>query len=153
MESVTELFERLYDKDTKAAYEALQLLEAESEKSNVVYKFFDKFAEMIEDRNSYRRTRGLTLISVNAKWDTENKIDEIIDKYLKHILDEKPIIARQCIKVLPNIAKYKPELVECITEALRKADTEVYNESMRPLVYKDIISTLKKINNGEGGTL
>ena len=153
MESVTELIERLYDKDTKAAYEALQLLEAESEKSNVVYKFFDKFAEMIEDRNSYRRTRGLTLISINAKWDTENKIDEIIDKYLKHILDEKPIIARQCIKVLPNIAKYKPELVECIQEALRKADTEVYNESMRPLVYKDIISTLKKINNGEGGTL
>ena len=153
MESVTELIERLYYNDTKAAYEALQLLEAESEKSNAVYKFFDKFAEMIEDRNSYRRTRGLTLISVNAKWDTENKIDEIIDKYLKHILDEKPITARQCIKVLPNIAKYKPELVECITEALRKADTEVYNESMRPLVYKDIISTLKKINNGEGGTL
>jgi hypothetical protein len=146
MENVTELIERLYSKDEKAAYEALQLLETESEKSNDVYKFFDRFVELIEDRNSYRRTRGLILIAANAKWDTEYKIDEIIDEYLKHILDEKPITSRQCIKVLPNIAKYKPELVDCIIEALRKADTKIYKDSMQPLVYKDIMSVLKKIN-------
>ena len=122
------------------------MLETESEKSNAVYKFFDRFAELIEDSNSYRRTRGLILIAANAKWDTEYKIDEIIDEYLKHILDEKSITSRQCIKVLPNIAKYKPELVDCIIEALRKADTEIYKNSMQPLVYKDIMSALKKIN-------
>jgi hypothetical protein len=72
MESVAELIERLYFKDNKVAYQALQLLETESEKSNAVYKFFDRFAEMIEDGNSYIRTRGIVLISVNAKWDTEN---------------------------------------------------------------------------------
>ncbi|WP_459476959.1 SufBD protein [Clostridium saccharoperbutylacetonicum] len=146
MENITELIEKLYSKDDKAAYKALQLLEAESEKSNDVYKFFDRFVELIEDSNSYRRTRGIILIAVNAKWDTENKIDEIIDEYLKHILDEKPITSRQCIKVLPNIAKYKPELVEYITEALRKADTKIYKDSMQALVYKDIMSALKKIN-------
>lgn len=118
MESVSELIERLYSKDNKAAYQALQILESESEKSNAVYKFFDRFAEMIENSNSYIRTRGIVLISVNAKWDTENKVDEIIDDYLKHILDEKPITARQCIKSLPSIAKYKSDLVECIREAL-----------------------------------
>jgi hypothetical protein len=146
MENITELIEKQYSKDDKAAYKALQLLEAESEKSNDVYKFFDRFVELIEDSNSYRRTRGIILIAVNAKWDTENKIDEIIDEYLKHILDEKPITSRQCIKVLPNIAKYKPELVEYITEALRKADTKIYKDSMQALVYKDIMSALKKIN-------
>ncbi|WP_238917447.1 SufBD protein [Clostridium sp. YIM B02555] len=146
MENITELIEKLYSKDDKAAYKALQLLEAESEKSNDVYKFFDRFVELIEDSNSYRRTRGIILIAVNAKWDIESKIDEIIDEYLKHILDEKPITSRQCIKVLPNIAKYKPELVECITESLRKADTKIYKDSMQALVYKDIMSALKKIN-------
>jgi lipoate-protein ligase A len=145
MENITELIERIYSKNAKDAYEALQLLEIESEKSNAVYKFFDRFAELIKDGNSYRRTRGLILIAANAKWDTEYKIDEIIDEYLKHILDEKPITARQCIKVLPNIAKYKPELVDCIIEALRKADTEIYKDSIQPLVYKDIMSALKKI--------
>jgi hypothetical protein len=145
MESVIELIEKLYAKDNKVAYKVLKLLETESEQSNVVYKFFDKFIKMMEDSNSYARTRGLILIAANAKWDTENKINEIIDKYLKHISDEKPITARQCIKALPNIMKYKPELVDCIEEALRKADTEIYNQSMQPLVYKDIMSVLKKI--------
>lgn len=145
MESVSELIERLYSKDNKAAYQALQILEIESEKSNSVYKFFDRFAEMIENSNSYIRTRGIVLISVNAKWDTENKIDEIIDDYLKHILDEKPITARQCIKALPSIAKYKPDLVECIREALLKVDVTIYCDSMQTLIYKDISSSLKKI--------
>ncbi|WP_291579732.1 SufBD protein [Clostridium sp. UBA6640] len=145
MESTEELIERLYSKDNKIAYQALQMLETESEKSNTVYKFFDKFAEMIENSNSYIRTRGIILISVNAKWDTENKIDEIIDDYLKHILDEKPITARQCIKALPSIARYKSGLVEYIREALMKADVAIYGDSMQKLVYKDISSSLKKI--------
>lgn len=47
------------------------------------------------------------MIVYNAKWDKDNKIDEIIDKYLKHIQDVKPITTRQCIKLLPMIAKRK----------------------------------------------
>ncbi|NLK96306.1 MAG: SufBD protein [Clostridiales bacterium] len=148
MESIQELIERLYSKDNKIAYEALQILEIESEKSNSVYKYFDKFAEMMDNKNSYIRTRGIVLISVNAKWDIDNKIDEIIDDYLKHISDEKPITARQCIKALPSIAEYKPELVQDIKEALRKADVEIYSDSMQSLVYKDILSSLKKIGVG-----
>lgn len=66
---------------------------------------------MIENSNSDIRTRGTVLISVNAKWDTENKIDEIIDNYLKHSLDEKPITARQCIKALLSIATYKNNII------------------------------------------
>ena len=60
--------------------------------------------------NSYIRTRGLLLIAVNAKWDAGNKIDEIIDKYLKCTTDEKPITARRCIKLLPAIVKYRQRL-------------------------------------------
>ncbi|CUU49000.1 SufBD protein [Clostridium beijerinckii] len=106
----------------------------------------ENITELIEDSNSYRRIRGLILIAANAKWDTEYKINKIIDEYLKHILDEKPITSRQCIKALPNIAKYKPELVDCIIEALEKSDTRIYKDSMQPLVYKDIVSALKKID-------
>lgn len=145
MDNIAKLIERLYSKDNKLAYQALQILETESEKSNNVYKFFDRFVEMIENSNSYIRTRGIVLISVNAKWDTEKKIDEIIDNYLKHILDEKPITARQCIKALPSIARYKSDLVECIREALLKTDVAIYGDSMQTLVYKDILSSLKKI--------
>ncbi len=71
-------------------------------------------------KNVRNRTRRLTLIAYNAKWDKDNKIDEIIDEYLKHIEDVKPITARQCIKLLPMIAKNKPELKEDIVWALQK---------------------------------
>ena len=74
-----------------------------------------------------------------------DKIDEIIDKYLNHITDVKPITARQCIKLLPIIAKYKPELRNDIISALHKANICVYDDSMQPLVYKDIQKALKKI--------
>ena len=70
-------------------------------------KYIDRLDDMLENDNSYIRTRGLTLIAYNAKWDKDNKI---IDRYLTHITDVKPITARQCIKRLPTIAKYKPEL-------------------------------------------
>ena len=99
----------------------------------------------IGDNFTLIRTRGLTLIAYNAKWDRDNKIDEIIDKYLKHIEDIKPITARQCIKLLPIIAKNKPELKDDIVSALQKADVSFCAESMQPLVYKDIQKSLKDI--------
>lgn len=100
---------------------------------------------MLDSDNSYIRTRGLTLIACSAQWDEDYKIDEIIDKYLKHITDVKPITARQCIKLLPLIAEHKPELKEDIRSALYKADISIYDDSMGPLVYKDIQKALKKI--------
>ena len=106
-----ELVEALRSKDETKAYQCFKLLEKESSDTDHVYPFFDLFADMIEDENSYVRTRGLLLIAANARWDTENKIDELIDSYLKHIEDVKPITSRQCIKALPSIVKYKPCLL------------------------------------------
>lgn len=145
MEELTEMIRKLYSKDNKEAYNTLQLLEKKSDDSNEVYEFFDEFVEMIKNDNSYIRTRGLRLIACNAKWDTENKIDEIIDEYLKHILDDKPITSRGCIKVLPIIAQNKLDLVDVIKDALTNADVSIYADSMQSLVYKDIREALKKI--------
>ena len=82
----------------------------ESEETDCVYSYMDRLSDMLDSDNSYIRTRGLTLLAYNAKWDKDYKIDEIIDKYLKHITDVKPITARQCIMLLPIVAKHKPEL-------------------------------------------
>lgn len=138
-------FELLFDKDNKTAYQALQELKQESEKTNRVYVYMDRLRDMLDDANSYIRTRGLTLLAYNAKWDTENKIDELIEAYLKHITDVKPITARQCIKLLPLIARDKPELREDILSALCKADITVYKESMQGLVYQDLQKAWKEI--------
>jgi len=146
MDNISELVNGLFDKNDKAAYKCLKELISASKQDNGVYQFFDTFADMIDNENSYVRTRGLLLISANAKWDTDDKIDEIIDKYLCHIVDDKPITARQCIKALPDIANYKPNLVDDIRTALNKANPQRYSESMQSLVYNDIREALKTIN-------
>lgn len=145
MEHTAETFELLFDKNNKKAYEALQELQKESEETDHVYPYMDRLSDMLDSDNSYIRTRGLTLIAYNAKWDKDYKIDEVIDKYLQHITDVKPITARQCIKLLPVIAENKPELKKDILSALQKADISFYNGSMQPLVYKDIQKALKEI--------
>lgn len=143
--NVAEIFELLFDKNNKVAYKALLELQKESEETNCIYPYMDKLSSMLDNDNSYIRTRGLTLIAYNAKWDTNYKIDEIIDKYLQHITDVKPIVARQCIKLLPIIANHKPELRNDILSALHKANICIYDDSMQPLVCKDIQKALKKI--------
>lgn len=140
-----EAFELLFDKNNNAAYKALQELQKESTETDCVYPYMDRLSGMLDSENAYIRTRGLTLLAYNAKWDKDYKIDEIIDRYLMHITDAKPITARQCIKLLPMMAKYKPELKDDILSALLKANTWIYGESMRPLVEKDIQKALKEI--------
>lgn len=143
--NIEEIFELLFDKNNNVAYKALQKLQKESEETDCVYPYIDRLSDMLDSDNSYIRIRGITLLAYNAKWDKDYKIDEIIDKYLKHITDVKPVTARQCIKLLPIVAKYKPELKNDILSALHKANISVYNDSMRPLVYKDIQRALKEI--------
>ena len=135
----------MFDKNNTVAYKALQELQKESEETDCVYPFIDRLSDMLDSDNSYIRTRGLTLLAYNAKWDKEYKVEEIIDEYLKHITDVKPITARQCIKLLPIIAKHKPELKNDILSALNKANISIYDYSMQPLVYKDIQKALKEI--------
>ncbi|HJJ00362.1 MAG TPA: hypothetical protein OIM11_04345 [Coriobacteriaceae bacterium] len=128
--------------NNRDAYRALQSLQGTSDSDEAVYAHIDSFIEMMRDSNSYVRTRGLALIACNAKWDEAGKIDGIIDEYLDHVTDVKPITARQCIKSLPKLAETKPHLMPRIVSSLRHADTSAYADSMRSLVQNDICDAL-----------
>lgn len=136
----------LLSKDSRSGCNAMKMLEEASENSDAVYPYVYRFFDMLESDNSYVRTRALVLIAANAKWDVNYKIDEGIDRYLQHITDTKPITARQCIKLLPDIVKHKPYLKQDILSALQKANISFYTDSMRPLLRKEIDGALEKIN-------
>lgn len=131
--------------DHNAAYKCLKQLQIRSAASNEVYAYFDLFAQMMDSEHSFVRTRGLLLIAANARWDVDYKVDELIDRYLRHIEDDKPITARQCIQALPELATYKPDLVPDICRALHRANTGRYQPTMQPLVQKDIAEALRRI--------
>ncbi|WP_297056521.1 SufBD protein [uncultured Dubosiella sp.] len=145
MMNTSETFSLLFNKNQNTAYKALKILQKESEHTDHVYPFLDTMIDMLDSSQSYIRTRALILIACNAKWDRENKIDKIIDQYLGHITDEKPITARQCIKQMPMLARYKPELKETILFVLHSADVDRYDESMQTLIIKDIQKAVKEI--------
>ena len=65
--NVEETFELLFDKENTVAYRALQDLQRESEETDCVYAYMDRLSDMLENDNSYIRTRGLTLIAYNAR--------------------------------------------------------------------------------------
>lgn len=89
------------------------------------------------------RNRALYILAANVQWDEENRFDLILPDYLKHITDEKPIIARQCVKALAEVGQAKPQYIPQILSALRSADLSKYKGSMRPLIEKDIAETEK----------
>lgn len=145
MTSLYLLIKSLFDKNNTVACGAMKTLADLSEHSDEVYEYMDIFAEMLQSGNSYVRNRGLILIAANAKWDRDFKIDEILGDYLKHIIDPKPITARQCIASLPKIAESKPKLKDDILKALKNANVSHYPDSMRGLVQEDIRKAVEEI--------
>ena len=144
---ISEKFELLFNKDNNIACKTMLELSEESDRSDSLYPYMDRMGAMLLSDNSYIRTRGLTLIAHNVKWDNENKIFGILPEFLKHLADEKPIVTRQCVKLLPIIARDKPVLKDIILSALKSTDISFYKDTMRPLIYKDIQEAISEITN------
>jgi hypothetical protein len=111
----------------------------------MVYKYWDTFAGMINDHNSYQRSLGLMLISENVRWDKEDKFGTICNDYLKHCDDEKFITARQCIQGLSAICEHSVKYNREIVDALLKIDLKRRKDTQKSLLLMDIIEVLGKV--------
>lgn len=136
---------RLTGKDAKDAYTFTQQIVEESRASDTWYPFFDRFAALLKHKNSLVRNRAISILAANARWDKDGKFDALLDEFLSHLTDAKPITARQCAAVLPEIAEANPTLIPHIRAALEQADLNGYPDSMQPLILKDIIAATRKI--------
>ena len=140
---------RLTGKDASDAYAFARQIMEESSASDIWYPCFDRFAKLLNHKNSLVRNRALSILAANARWDEPGKLDALLDEFLTHLTDPKPITARQCAAALPEIAAAKPELIPRIRAALEQADLTGYPDSMQPLILKDIVTALKKISESE----
>lgn len=137
---------RLTGKDAKDAYALTQQITTESRDTDAWYPCFDQFAALLRHKNSLVRNRAISILAANARWDADGKFNALLDEFLSHVTDVKPITARQCIAALPEIAEAKPEFIPKIRSTLRQADLSGYPDSMRPLILKDIVAVLQKID-------
>lgn len=136
-----ETIAKLTAKDDRSACAAADQIISESQETDVWYAYFDTFASLLDHPKSLVRNRGLHILAANARWDRENRFDAILEEYLTHVTDEKPITARQCIQALRQIGLAKPQYIPKIIDCFRRADLSNYKDSMRPLIERDMAET------------
>ena len=136
-----EIIAKLTAKDDKYACAIADKIISESQDTDEWYEYFDAFASLLNHPKSLVRNRVLYILAANAQWDDENRFDAILEDYLAHITDEKPITARQCIKTLVQVGMAKPQYVPRILSCFHDADLSKYKDSMRPLIEKDMEET------------
>lgn len=141
-DDLPQLVEWLSEKDDTLRYQAFLMLKCCSVNLDYVYRFWDTFCEKLRSENSYQRSIGLMLIAENTKWDKDNKIDTVIDEYLLHLNDEKPITIRQCIQALHKMIPFKKHLHVKIAKKLMAIDISKVKETMRKLILIDILNVL-----------
>lgn len=134
-------------KDDKSACAFAEKIISESKGTDKWYKYFDDFVPLLNHPKSLVRNRAFFILAANAQWDKENRFDDIIDGFLTHITDEKPITARQCIKAFAQVGLAKPQYIPRILSSFKYADLSKYKDSMRPLIEKDMEETEKILQN------
>ncbi len=132
-------------KDTKQAYGALPELERLSKESNDLYPYTEQFADMVEDKAYAVRVRGFRLFCNQARWDGDGLIDGHLDRALAILEDEKPTAVRQALAALLDLVPYKRNLWPAIRERVATMDLKRYQDSMTPLIEKDIRALLESM--------
>ena len=136
-----DIISKLTAKDDKYACAIADKIISESQDTDKWYEYFDEFASVLNHPKSLVRNRVLHILAANVQWDDENRFDAIISDYLTHVMDEKPITARQCIKALAQVGVAKPQYIPRILSCFHGADLSKYKDSMRPLIEKDMEET------------
>ena len=139
-----EILRKLTDKNNKNAYEFAKQLGAESSKSDKYLAMIPRFVELLQDKNSYVRTRAFVLICNQARWAGSGQIKAVFDKMIPLLNDPKPTVVRQCLDALHEVVLFRPELSDEIGTALLEMDLSKYKDSMLPLIGKDI-EALRKL--------
>jgi hypothetical protein len=139
------LMEWLKEKDDTIRYATFTILRLVSARCDLVYHYWDNFAAMIDDLNSYQRSIGLMLIAENIRWDSADKFGKICSSYLKHCEDEKFITARQCIQGLIKIVDHTQKYRKDILDTLLGIDLQSKKDTQVGLLLLDIVEVLGEL--------
>ena len=133
-----EILRKLTDRNDKTAYEFAKQLGVESAESDQYLEMIPMFAELLQDKSSYVRTRAFVLICNQARWANDGQLAAVFDQMCLLLNDPKPTVVRQCLSALREVALFRPELSDKIAKALAVIDVSKYKDSMSPLILKDV---------------
>ncbi|MCK4636703.1 MAG: hypothetical protein KAT49_02360 [Methanomicrobia archaeon] len=139
---LSELSEGLLSKKDTIRYNSFKVLLLISEEHpELLYPKWDFFAELIDSDNSYRKLIAVRLIAKLTKIDTENKFEEIFDKYY-NLLNGSVIVAGHITANSGKIAKAIPKLQTKITNELLNIDKT--NQKHKDLIKSGAIQSFSE---------
>lgn len=132
------LIKQLNMKEARYRDYALRTLHERSVESSDVYRYWDILEFKLLNQEPAQQKIGLILLSDNAKWDTNNKLDLIIEDYLALAEREHFENALLCIQCLANILPHKPQLKEAVRKKLNELDYSIREEAQAEQMKNEI---------------
>ncbi|GAA0180140.1 hypothetical protein SH2C18_28860 [Clostridium sediminicola] len=135
----------MFNKNIMVYYHSYYVLSRASEiRPQLFYEYWNDFVELLGNKNSYKRDIGMILIANLITVDEERKFDNIFDKYIEHINDEKFMTAQCCVRNLKKIIQQREDLIDKIVSILLKIeDRTSYPKKQMELLKYDILDIFK----------
>ncbi|MFW9819555.1 MAG: hypothetical protein ACFFE5_08085 [Candidatus Thorarchaeota archaeon] len=114
------------------------------EKPEIVYPQWNVFVDLLNSKNAYHKSIGISVISNLTKIDNEKKFEEIFEDFFKLLNDKSVIVARKLSIYSGRIAKSKPSLDSRIETILLSIDDTQHSKSRKDLIKGDIIASLSE---------
>lgn len=134
-------------KEIMVYYNSYYVLAHASEiKPELFYEYWEEFTSLLSHKNSYHRDIGMILIGNLIAVDTNNKLDDVFDEYIKCINDEKFMTTQCCVRNLKKIVKYREDMMgEIGNMVLHIEDITSYTKKQTELLKYDILDLLDSI--------
>lgn len=116
---LSELLEGILSKQDEIRFNCHQVLMNLTEmQPEVLYPNWDYLADLLDSDNHYHRYIAINLLANLVEADTEDKFEEIFDKYFSNVDGDRTMVAGQAALNAGKIAKAKPNLQKKITDKL-----------------------------------
>ena len=144
-ELLSEILDGLTSKEETLRYNCHKALMHISETNGeMLYPEWDYFVELLGSDNSYRKMSASQIIANLTKVDTENRFEEIIDKYYGLLDDKSMVVAVYVAASSGCIVRAKPQLEKAITNRLLDIDRTHHPEGRKPLIKAGAIEAFDK---------
>ena len=132
--------ELLVSKDIMLYYHSYYVLDVATKvNGEKLYKYWNVFEELLQDENSYKRDIGITLIANLVEVDDDNRFENIYEKYIARINDEKFMTAQCCVRSLKQIIPNQKFRDRIINDFLLVHEKTVFNRKQMELLKYDIL--------------
>ncbi len=140
------LVEGSFDKDENLRYNCVRVLfRAMSQKPELFYPYWHRFAVMIDSPNGFHRSAAAQGIAFLAAVDSECRLDKIFSHYLGLLDDSKVMVSHYFIETLDRIYRVRPDLQAKIIKCLLGIDKTRHLPPRRELLKATILGVFDRL--------